>query len=687
LKGTITLSERIKALRKEKKMTQLELATKLNITDKAVSKWEAAEGNPDISLLAKLGEIFGVTMDYLLNGKEPEQTIIITSKAELCARNDDVGTLDEIMAASARADKALTDENDLTVFDYALKYKAVKIFKRMSDNYIVRNQRPNLMDARRRVSHSSSIFGAGAFSPANKKEISRMYMLSGCLENLPQLNIPSMSEWTIHDWDEAMLDLAINDDLPKTSQDIIFGMHKQKGENWPIVYSKLMEKAFLENRKSKIDFLYGLISLINDEAFRLSNECLENKKYYIHATNIDPSDKKDEQSIDRRRQFREFFIKTVSAKQQYEYSEVYVPSMGINVIHIYSVTYSKSMLESLLTKDVEILRPFNDNNKKTGGFHFSDKEVEIANMKNKKNHSPDEIFVFSCIEHGILNVEKLLASNSLPLIKQTLDSQPIHYFEVLKRAIEKDDFKKLFKFFVDIGFVKGADEILLEHSYKDALYKHLNRTYNDKVYRRELEKRALQFINNTKRMDSNNFFSEETKAAIAVQEINLAYIAKQFKKVPPYTVLHDIALRNVIVEPEELVLFLNECRKVIVQTISGKVDQQQLELEFNREYFVNRITAGQNDIVIIKLVQLLEGKLKIKHHLSGELNDMIDTYCGKNCYGDDGWGYTVQTDLKTPDLLHRLRIMRNNLVHSETNKVKELSNGELTECVNLVLAL
>lgn len=56
-------------LRKSKKMTQKELAEKLNVTDKAVSKWERGLSYPDISLLSPLSEILGVTTNELLNGK------------------------------------------------------------------------------------------------------------------------------------------------------------------------------------------------------------------------------------------------------------------------------------------------------------------------------------------------------------------------------------------------------------------------------------------------------------------------------------------------------------------------------------------------------------------------------------------------------------------------------------------
>ncbi|QAA32323.1 helix-turn-helix domain-containing protein [Clostridium manihotivorum] len=59
----------ISVSRKAKNMTQKELAEKLNITDKAVSKWERGIGYPDITIISKLAEILSVTVNELLNGE------------------------------------------------------------------------------------------------------------------------------------------------------------------------------------------------------------------------------------------------------------------------------------------------------------------------------------------------------------------------------------------------------------------------------------------------------------------------------------------------------------------------------------------------------------------------------------------------------------------------------------------
>ena len=63
--------------RKEKNYTQKELADKLSVTDRAVSKWERGMGCPDISLLEDLSKILDISIVELLNGEEKENIEII----------------------------------------------------------------------------------------------------------------------------------------------------------------------------------------------------------------------------------------------------------------------------------------------------------------------------------------------------------------------------------------------------------------------------------------------------------------------------------------------------------------------------------------------------------------------------------------------------------------------------------
>lgn len=59
----------ISACRKEKELTQMQLAEKLNITNRAVSKWETGKSMPDVSLMLDLCGILGITVNELLSGE------------------------------------------------------------------------------------------------------------------------------------------------------------------------------------------------------------------------------------------------------------------------------------------------------------------------------------------------------------------------------------------------------------------------------------------------------------------------------------------------------------------------------------------------------------------------------------------------------------------------------------------
>ncbi len=62
------IGERIAILRKQKGLTQVQLAEKLNISDKAISKRESGKGDPSLELLQALSEIFDCTIDFIVKG-------------------------------------------------------------------------------------------------------------------------------------------------------------------------------------------------------------------------------------------------------------------------------------------------------------------------------------------------------------------------------------------------------------------------------------------------------------------------------------------------------------------------------------------------------------------------------------------------------------------------------------------
>lgn len=69
----IIFAQNLIALRKQMKLTQIELAEKINYSDKAVSKWERGESIPDVSVLMVIANLFGVSIDFLVTKHENDE--------------------------------------------------------------------------------------------------------------------------------------------------------------------------------------------------------------------------------------------------------------------------------------------------------------------------------------------------------------------------------------------------------------------------------------------------------------------------------------------------------------------------------------------------------------------------------------------------------------------------------------
>ena len=69
------VAKNITELRLLNNMTQMELAEKLNYSDKTISKWERAESSPDIAVLVDIADLFGVSLDYLVRTENIEETV------------------------------------------------------------------------------------------------------------------------------------------------------------------------------------------------------------------------------------------------------------------------------------------------------------------------------------------------------------------------------------------------------------------------------------------------------------------------------------------------------------------------------------------------------------------------------------------------------------------------------------
>ena len=86
----IKIGRKISDMRKEKDMTQMELAEKLNISYQAVSNWERGNSMPDISKLPELAQLFNISIDDLLDESSPMINHIIDNTVDEYCQNDEV---------------------------------------------------------------------------------------------------------------------------------------------------------------------------------------------------------------------------------------------------------------------------------------------------------------------------------------------------------------------------------------------------------------------------------------------------------------------------------------------------------------------------------------------------------------------------------------------------------------------
>ena len=126
----------IKELREKYHLTQAELAVKLNVSDKTVSKWETAKGYPDISLLEPIAQVFGISITELISGNAVSNVNVsanmLRSKFYVCpVCGNSIHSMGEaviqchgIMLKPCQAEK--TDENHMVFIE------------RIEDEYYIR---------------------------------------------------------------------------------------------------------------------------------------------------------------------------------------------------------------------------------------------------------------------------------------------------------------------------------------------------------------------------------------------------------------------------------------------------------------------------------------------------------------------------------------------------------------------
>lgn len=93
----MNIGERITTLRKEKDISQAELAKRLSVSRQAVSKWEQGTSTPDTERLIQLAEILDTEVEYLATGVHPEPGSVVLNVVETVERVQEKVVVKEVI--------------------------------------------------------------------------------------------------------------------------------------------------------------------------------------------------------------------------------------------------------------------------------------------------------------------------------------------------------------------------------------------------------------------------------------------------------------------------------------------------------------------------------------------------------------------------------------------------------------
>ena len=594
------IGDAIAKLRKEKGWTQIELAEKLQVSDKAVSKWESNKGDPSLEFLPALAELFGVTLDFLMTGKEQKEKIVTMSKLELAAKKDDVNMFKELGVSDS-----FKDENGKDFFDYIFQYESIELFKNIGNK-----------------EH---------YAAAHKNNIE-------ALEKLYYMRIKTNDLTVIRDL--IRLDYKgskINHHL-NTYEDVI-------GYNGSRLTT--IKRRILSDRIFDL-ILYDKHTDASVKDAMLINHTERENKYYSPAISygylIDYVLRKEDYKLAKELLEKAITFNESNSNVLKQFSPGYFNEFSIYVGY---VNIPKETFDLLLDREkydlIELANKcniiykdkFSNNSLYKDIFVLSKYDIETNKIKHDKKMSTKEKSIKMCIHEGILNIDEILATNDYELIKNNLYKYPVNYIEIFSNMIKDKDYKNLFKTAVDMGL--STDNILKEQMDK---------------FSREI---ISEFWTNAK-STTETWNRRPVDDFKKFQEPNVKYF-KDWKEKRSYGMYN--ATTNEALTIEDLLQKFKESRDVIMQDLT--FEKEKITKDLSKEFFQTELAKNNIDRVVINLCVKLEAILKYDYRYDGDFQEMLSKYCETfNTYDDEDNNY----DTKTPRLLNKLRMYRNGMVHA-----------------------
>lgn len=637
-----TIGDRIKSKRKEAGMTQLELANKLNVTDRAVSKWEQNEGNPDISILPRIADLFNVTLDYLMTGVEPKKEVIIMSKIELCAKNDDPSMIKSLPSN--------VDENGKSILDYTKQYNSKKVLKTLIDNcshqinymYLFNAHRGNVKDA---------IEIMLTCIPVDRerkviKEIYREEIRKADGDFIRALNENDNYSKEIVEGFKKVFRLLVKlyDSLPEEQKNYYFGMKDNEGEKqttcWFNAYPFFVEYSIIEKKQ---ELLFILLEQIEKHNAWVDSSIEKIRKEHRTQTDFD------------------YYIQFFHGKKVYCLQS--------------TLDYLLSKKEFKLAYRVNLLleKP------------YLRRKIELLEVENNATITEKDKTEFRCVDCHMIVPEEIEKLKDLKYVKSILENNYANYYEMVYKLL-KSNKKELYKFFIDNDLLDLAD-LLMSDTEEKLLYESWE--YFNSRGSNELTIKQPVIITR------DSYLPKTDKKYIYYQGLRniCSDIYNESKKTGENKLIEYFeSFKNNVFERTKAIVTAEEKEK------QDKIERAKLVKGLTHEYFDNLLSNGSEEMFVIKLCSLFDVILRFDYKCDtddfyGRMNQFFDKGPkSRDC--DDGWGYMVlDTEYENKyvqpwndnrELINKLRIKRNSIVHPENDERANLNKEELKQCLDFV---
>lgn len=390
----MSIGKRIADLRNKLGLTQQELADRLYVTDKAVSKWEREGGEPNLQALIEMSKIFEVSLDYLLTGVDKEKVIIMSLTEKIISEDN----LEEFKKLD-HPGYNYSDDTGHTIIDYVYKYKSKNIF-----NKIAKENNANLLLGEfRNTKKYINEFMVMCFETKNYDLLNGYERRSGNIK--PIINILkvffSNQDIKTNDPSIIVLDDSFIDYLIQ-HEDKLKDIMNQGDIYWGNAISKVIEKMSNDNNE-KVEHIISFVETKNKEAIEYYNSRRDD--YYKPFLRADGVYGERESKL----------IKTITKINR------------------------QAVLNALSHNNYELAERLNilsDN-------AVSEHEFKMDKINKNQELSIDDKLIESVVFNGVVDIDKLISLDNYKLYKKVI-KLPTSKVEMAINLVKENKLKELF---------------------------------------------------------------------------------------------------------------------------------------------------------------------------------------------------------------------------------------------------